>query len=223
MALSGNQYSMKVQRLRFYFSKNESMRFTGHLDLRLTWERSLRRSGLPLAYSEGFSPKPLFNFALPLPLGFISRAEIGDFWFSETLDQNNALLSIRNSLPPGLSLEKISVVPDLHGNKLPDLVEQVEYEIPLQNKSENYLQKISQLLESPEIIRTRRKKEYDLRPLIKELQLVASSKDLKKLIKMTLTALPGATGRPDEVLAALNLDALNFLICRTKIHLRNPE
>jgi radical SAM-linked protein len=223
MALSGNQYSMKVQRLRFYFSKNESMRFTGHLDLRLTWERSLRRSGLPLAYSEGFSPKPLFNFALPLPLGFISRAEIGDFWFSETLDQNNALLSIRNSLPPGLSLEKISVVPDLHGNKLPDLVEQVEYEIPLQNKSENYQQIISQLLESPEIIRTRRKKEYDLRPLIKELQLVASSKDLKKLIKMTLTALPGATGRPDEVLAALNLDALNFLICRTKIHLRNPE
>ena len=223
MALPGSKLAMKVQRLRFDFSKNEAMRFTGHLDLRLTWERTIRRSGLPLAYSEGYSPKPLFNFALPLPLGFISRAEIGDFWFSETIDKVKAITSIRNSLPPGLSLEKISLVTDLHGNKLPGLVDQVDYQVPLQNYSESLSTKIEQLLETTDIIRIRRKKEYNLRPLIKDLQSVPSKQDQHSVLKMTLTALPGATGRPDEVLSALNLDPLNYLICRTRIHLRNPE
>lgn len=214
---------MKVQRLRFYFSKNEAMRFTGHLDLRLTWERTLRRSGLPLAYSEGYSPKPLFNFALPLPLGFISQAEVGDFWFSETLDPENAVLSVRSSLPPGLSLEKILLIPDLHGNKLPDLVQEVDYEIPLKDGPENLPRRISQLMESSKIIRVRRKKEYNLRPLLQELQIVTAKQASQRILKVRLTALPGATGRPDEVLSALDLDALNYIICRTKIHLRNPE
>ncbi len=214
---------MKVQRLRFNFSKNEAMRFTGHLDLRLTWERTMRRSGLPLAYSEGFSPKPLFNFALPLPLGFISRAEIGDFWFSERIDEDKILISIRSSLPPGLSLEKISLVPDLHGNKLPGLVDRVEYEVPLKKCPDILPTKIEQLLETTEIIRVRRKKEYNLRPLIKELHHKTSNQNPHSILKMKLTALPGATGRPDEILSALNLDPLNYLICRTKIDLRSPE
>jgi len=54
---------MKKQRFRIYFSKTEQMRYTGHLDLILTWERTFRRSGLPLSYSEGFSPRPVLNMA----------------------------------------------------------------------------------------------------------------------------------------------------------------
>ena len=75
---------MKKQRIRISFSKTEAMRFTGHLDLILTWERTFRRADLPLSYSEGFNPRPVINLAAPLPLGFISTAEIGDFWLSET-------------------------------------------------------------------------------------------------------------------------------------------
>ena len=75
------------------------MQFTGHLDLILTWERTFRRASLPLAYSEGFNPRPIINLAAPLPLGFISTAEIGDFWLSEYLNPGEVLESLNVLCP----------------------------------------------------------------------------------------------------------------------------
>ena len=72
-------------RLRIYFIKNQQMRYTSHLDLHRAWERAFRRADLPLAYSEGFSPRPVLNIAAPLPLGFMSTSEIGDFWLHEVI------------------------------------------------------------------------------------------------------------------------------------------
>ena len=46
-------------RIRITFSKTAAMRYTGHLDLHRAWERTFRRAGLPLAYSQGFHPQPL--------------------------------------------------------------------------------------------------------------------------------------------------------------------
>ena len=54
------------------------MRFTSHLDLMRTWERTLRRSGLPLAFTQGHHPHLKLSFGPPLPLGFRSRAEAFD-------------------------------------------------------------------------------------------------------------------------------------------------
>ena len=56
-------------RYRIFFSKTEAMRFTGHLDLHRTLERTMRRANLPLAYSEGFTPRPKFNPCLSTPVG----------------------------------------------------------------------------------------------------------------------------------------------------------
>jgi len=113
---------MKKQRYRIDFSKTEQMRFTGHLDLILTWERTFRRAGLPLAYSEGFSPRPLFNMAAPLPLGFTSTGEIGDFWLSEIVSSPEFHRDLEKSLPPGLLIQEISEIEDIFGPKLPTLV-----------------------------------------------------------------------------------------------------
>ncbi len=63
-------------RYRLRFHKTEAMRFTGHLDLHRALERTIRRSGLPLAYTRGFSPHPRLQLAAALPLGFVSRAEV---------------------------------------------------------------------------------------------------------------------------------------------------
>ncbi|MFN8557816.1 MAG: TIGR03936 family radical SAM-associated protein [Dehalococcoidia bacterium] len=49
---------MALQRLRVTFSRGEPLRFISHLDLMRFWERALRRAGLVIAYSEGFSPHP---------------------------------------------------------------------------------------------------------------------------------------------------------------------
>lgn len=58
-----------VQRLRFAYAKGEALRYISHLDLARTWERAFRRAGLPVAYSQGFNPKPRFQIAAALPWG----------------------------------------------------------------------------------------------------------------------------------------------------------
>ncbi len=50
-------------RLRITFSKQGALRYTGHLDLHKIWERTARRAGLPLAYSQGFHPHPQIQLA----------------------------------------------------------------------------------------------------------------------------------------------------------------
>jgi len=64
--------------LRCRFTKHGKVRFTSQRDVARMWERALRRSGLPVAWSEGFSPRPLLSFGLALPTGCESDAEYVD-------------------------------------------------------------------------------------------------------------------------------------------------
>jgi radical SAM-linked protein len=192
------------------------MKFTGHLDLILTWERTFRRADLPLAYSEGFSPRPVLNLAAPLPLGFTSTGEIGDFWLSETISRDHIIKELSRALPPGILLSEIFEIEDIHGPKLPSLVQAASYQAELSAPPSDLPRKIVGLLDLKELLRIRKEKEYDLRPLIKDLSLNESvSSDLQ--VQMTLSMLPGATGRPDEVLAALEISPTQARICRTEI------
>ncbi len=65
-------------RLRVRYSKSGKVRFTSHRDVVRMWERALRRSGLPVAWSAGFSPRPLLSFGHALPTGAESAAEYLD-------------------------------------------------------------------------------------------------------------------------------------------------
>src|SRR5579862_6211589 len=65
-------------RVRFRFSKTGKIRFTSHRDVARMWERALRRSRLPVALSQGFSPHPLLSFGLALPTGCESHGEYLD-------------------------------------------------------------------------------------------------------------------------------------------------
>ena len=67
-----------MTRLRFRYTKLGKIRFIGHRDLARLWERALRRSGLPVASTEGFSPRPKVHFGLALSTGFESLGEYID-------------------------------------------------------------------------------------------------------------------------------------------------
>ncbi len=207
---------MKKQRYRIRFSKTVQMRFTGHLDLILTWERTFRRADLPLAYSEGFSPRPVLNLAAPLPLGYTSTGEIGDFWLSETISSDRLFKHLSGAVPPGILIGEILEIKDIHGPKLPSLVQAATYEAEISGTPPELTRKIAGLLQSKALPRTRKEKEYDLRPLIKNLSLSKNDQQ----VHMTLSILPGATGRPDEVLAALDISPTQARICRTGIIIR---
>jgi radical SAM-linked protein len=204
-------------RVRVIFSKQGALRYTGHLDLHKIWERSIRRAKLPLAYSQGYHPQPKINLAAALPLGFASRAEVMDMWLNE--DVEDVVSTLQSNVPPGLIILEANPVDE----RLPSLQSQViaaEYEIEITeapqsgeaDSASNLAEKVATVLESESIPRVRRKKKYDLRPLIEEMIL----KDENRIF-MRLTAREGATGRPEEVLDEMGIPIENARIERTKL------
>src|SRR4030067_2785252 len=101
-------------RLRITFAKTEAMRYTGHLDLHRTWERTLRRAKLPLAYSQGFKPHPRIVLASALPLGCTSQHEIVDVWLERQESLSVIAARLSRAAPPGLRVLEVSeVAPNL--------------------------------------------------------------------------------------------------------------
>ncbi|OQX61062.1 MAG: hypothetical protein B6I38_02695 [Anaerolineaceae bacterium 4572_5.1] len=211
---------MKKQRIRIIFSKTKAMRYTGHLDLRRAWERTMRRAALPLGYSQGFSPHPLLNLAAPLPLGFTSTHEIGDFWMSEVCDLDEVFQALEKAAPPGIKIHHIEEIPEIHGDKLPNLVQSVQYTVTFPTEATGLAAQVAALEKQEHILRKRRKKEYDLRPLIEDIEVIDPTPKGEPRLRMQLSNLSGATGRPDEVVAALGYNPLQCHICRTDIYIR---
>ncbi len=198
-------------RLRVTFAKTEAMRYTGHLDLQRTWERTLRRARLSLAYSHGFNPRPKINLAAALPLGFTSECELAEFWLDGDPAQGEVEARLREAAPPGLVIRSVEVVPP-EAPKIPNLIRAAEYRVTLPEPPSDLALRVAALLQMGALPRTRRGKPYDLRPLIERLQVCDAQS-----LEMRLAARGGATGRPDEVLLALGVDPLSARVHRTAL------
>ncbi len=211
-------------RVRITFSKSGALIYIGHLDLNTVWERAARRAGLPLAYSQGFHPQPKITFASALPLGFSSRAEVLDMRLNQ--DPDLALLStqLQDALPPGIGILKVENVDD-HEPALQTQVVSAEYEVTLIKAGDrlSLQQKIGDLMAAQSLPRQRRGKTYDLRPLIEMLSLIPSPTPSGNVLRllMRLAAREGATGRPEEVLDALDLSVENAHVERTRLLFKN--
>jgi radical SAM-linked protein len=210
-------------RLRIYFSKSGALRYTGHLDLHSLWERTVRRAGLPLSYTQGFHPGPKIQLASALPLGFIGCAEIVDIWINDTsgsLDRSYKEL-LQSSSPPGLIISTVEVV-DSHAPALQTRVLSAEYEVTLLEPSTNpgLDSRLAALLAASSLPRERRGKAYDLRPLVESLELIPVDGSLPPRLHLRLSAREGATGRPEEVLDALGIPFETTRIERTRLILQ---
>jgi len=199
-------------RIRITFAKLGALRYTGHLDLHKLWERAARRAELPLAYSQGFHPQPKMNIAAALPLGFSSRCEVLDMRLEHDIQLDGLREKLQGTLPTGIQVTSVESV-DERAPTLQTQVVSAEYEVSLAEAGfgSDVKRKIESVLESDSIIRTRREKEYDLRPLIEALDLVDGK------IFMKLAAREGATGRPEEVLDMLGIAFEDTRIERTRL------
>lgn len=203
-------------RLRVQFSKNDWMRFTGHLDLHRAWERIFRRADLPLAYSQGFSPHPRINLASALPLGFTSEAELVDVWLEEELSLDEIAKALMRAIPPGIQITGIQSVSE----RLPSLqssLESSEFVVTFLDEQPDLQEQVQRLLEANSLPRTRRNKPYDLRPLIEALEVLPSSAEGSPRLRMRLSAQDGATGRPEEVLDCMSIPAEECRVHRTAL------
>jgi radical SAM-linked protein len=212
--MGSNGSNPVAMRIRVKFSKTEPMRFTSHLDLYRAWERLLRRAEMPLIFSQGYNPRPRLQLAAPLPLGITSRFEIIDFWISGKVISLDEIKSrLIEARPPGIEILEVKSV-DPGSPPLQKKVSSAEYQVILLDPISHPDQKIDSLLQSETLIRQRRGKSYDLRPLILELRF--ESKD-SAFIQMLLNAQEGSTGRPEEVLLALEIPPENTRIERVQL------
>ncbi len=208
-----------ISRIRVQYAKGHSLRFIGHLDLQRLWERLLRRSGLPIRYSQGYHPRARLNLASALPLGCISDAELLDFWINAALPIEEIEARLNAAAPPGLEIDTVASV-DLSEDSLQTRMQSSEFEVSFFDSQDRreLVKIVVSLLSKAQITRTRRKKTYDLRPLILDLAVITIEYS-KPGLRMHLAAEPGATGRPDEVLDALGFRVTDYLVRRTQLML----
>ena len=205
-------------RYRIRFAKSAPLRFIGHLDLHRAWERTLRRAGAPLAYSEGYNPRPRLNLGLALPLGCTSQGDLLDVMLEANWESEDLCQALQQAAPPGLIVEAVWPVPA----GIPPLQREVsscEYQVDLETTTApaELQDAIHRLLRSASLPRERRGKSYDLRPLVEGLMLETSERAERPRLVMQLAAREGATGRPEEVLLELGLDPLAHVPHRARV------
>lgn len=93
--------------VRFRFAKQGKVRFTSHRDVARMWERALRRAGVPVSYSEGFSPRPRLAFGLALPTGYASDGEYVDVRLEDDPPHGGTVLcaALTAALPDGMTVQ----------------------------------------------------------------------------------------------------------------------
>jgi radical SAM-linked protein len=192
------------------------------LDIQHIWERLFRRAYLDLAYSQGFHPQPRIQQASPLPLGFLSSYEVLDFWLEGESDSLSIFKSISVTAQQGMEIQYLEEV-DPPSPPLQTRLELATYSVTdLIGIDQNLMEeKIALIMKEHSIVRERRNKTYNLRPLINEIKLDDPFNNLLKL-EFKLSAREAATGRPDELIAALGYDPLNFRYQRTYLKFPSP-
>lgn len=97
-------------RIRFEFSKDSDARYVSHLDMIRLFERSARRAGLPLAFSQGFNPHPKMSFGPALALGTASDREYVDISFTEEMPVETVASALQGKFPAGVRIIRAAVV-----------------------------------------------------------------------------------------------------------------
>ena len=119
---------MVRERVRLRFSKKGTLRFIGHRDLLNLMERLFRRSGLPIAMSEGFHPKQKVSYVSALALGMASDDEVMEVIFDEELSTDDVIEHLNKVSVEGLHFNSAEILPEM-GKK--SAAESFLYEIPI--------------------------------------------------------------------------------------------
>lgn len=88
--------------LRVRYAKRGALRWTSHRDVARSVERAIRRAGLPMAYSQGFSPHPRLSWAGAAPTGCASEAEYLELRLVREVDPEAVRRELDAALPTGL-------------------------------------------------------------------------------------------------------------------------
>lgn len=98
-----------MKNVRIYFKKQGRMKFVSHLDMTRVMSRLIKKSGIPVWYTEGFNKHIYMNFALPLSLGFEGLYEIMDIRLNDDDYKYEEVLSRMQAVcPEGIEITAVA-------------------------------------------------------------------------------------------------------------------
>lgn len=97
-----NPSAAPVQKVRLRYAKRGRLRFASHRDVARVFERALRRAGVPMAHSQGFSPRPKISWQGAVPTGVSSEAEYVELQLARRVDPQVLLEQLRAALVTGV-------------------------------------------------------------------------------------------------------------------------
>src|SRR6476660_6034613 len=113
--------------VRIRFSKRGKVRFISHRDVARAFERAFRIEQLPLAFTEGFSPRPKVSFGLALSVGHESEAEYLDVELARPIPLDTLASRLTHALPDGIDVVAVEALVD-RAPALQEAVGAVEWE-----------------------------------------------------------------------------------------------
>ena len=169
--------------IRIKFQKYGVMKFVGHLDMMRYFQKAIRRAGIDISYSEGYSPHQIMSFAAPLGVGVTSDGEYFDIEVKSSKSSQESLEDLNRVMVEGISVLEYKKLPDTAKTAM-SLVAAADYLLyageeqkGLFSSPERLRQQIHDFYEGQqEILITKQTKksrmELNLKPLIYEMKMV---------------------------------------------------
>ncbi|MQA34106.1 TIGR03936 family radical SAM-associated protein [Modestobacter roseus] len=193
-----------VQKLRLRYTKRGPLRFASHRDLARALERALRRAGVPMAFSAGFSPHPKISYMGAAPTGAASEAEYVEIGLSQRRDPEQVRAALDASLPPGIDVLECVEAGEGTGS-LADRLDATRWRVDLAGVTPEQLSAaVAELLARDTLMVAKRTKngtkDVDVRPAIVRASVAGDTGcAILQVVVRQLTP----TVRPDDVMAAL--------------------
>ena len=156
------------------FGKQPRLRFISHLDLQRFFQRAVNRTGLPIAYSQGFNPHPVMSFGSALALGWTSEYEVIDIKLSAPMGRKRTEDAVRAALPEDLPVLEVRMVDDRHAAPMAQ-VKASDYRVTLEGEDARaVIDQIPAFLSRETVSAVKKtksgEKEIDARPLVLALE-----------------------------------------------------
>lgn len=214
-----------LHRLRVVYERIHDTRFISHLDLTNCFNRALRRTDAPVAFTEGFSPRPRTAFGPPLPLFVEGERELADIELVERVEPATLVAQLNEVLPAGIKMLEGYYVP-MKGPSITAAILQASYRVEKKEGDWSVTPaKVADLLAKTEHLITKeskgQKKTVDIRPAIVSLRLEGD------VLHAQLEASPQRTLNIFDLMGALEpgftaAGSANFRVVRADWMLQEP-
>ncbi|GAB3159411.1 TIGR03936 family radical SAM-associated protein [Micromonospora sonneratiae] len=204
-----------MQRIRIRYAKRGPLRFTSHRDFARAFERALRRAGVPVAFSQGFTPHPKISYASAAPTGVASEAEYLEIGLQAPVDPSALRAALDAALSPGLDV--LDAV-EARGGSLADRIQASHWRVELPGVDPDVLrQAVAEFQAAPEVLVERMTKQgrrrFDARNAVNHIGVVDPTEAPSGVMGIPCAILDlvvrqvTPSVRPDDVLSGLRVVA----------------